>query len=188
MCASLERFVKPIVVKKSAPPSVWGVPMGSSPNKLGAVVVDSLSSNLIALVASDPTLALTSDGGPSIPLPAASRVSSSSTSPPSSSSSDSRLGSTKETTGSCNLMSVRSSSWGILEASVCFLRLITASATRVAIPVLEKPSRVTSSSREFAWNRLNNAFQPAPTSPPRDLTSSAFFSVKVCNEPSSMAE
>lgn len=110
MCASLERFVKPIVVKKSAPASVWGVPMGSSPNKLGAVVVDSLSTSLIALVASDATLALTSDGGPSTPLPAASRVSSSSTSPPSSSLSDSRLGSRKETTGSCNLISVGSSS------------------------------------------------------------------------------
>ena len=110
MCASLERFVKPIVEKKSAPASVWGVPMGSSPNKLGAVVVDSLSTNLIALVASEATLALTSDGAPSAPLPAASRVSSSSASPPSSSSSDSRLGSTKETTGSCSLISAGSSS------------------------------------------------------------------------------
>ena len=110
MCASLERFVKPIVVKKSAPASVWTVPTLSSPNKLGAVVVDSLSTNLIALVASDATLVLNSDGGPSTPLPAASSVSSSSTSSPSSSSSDSRFGSTKETTGSCNLISVRSSS------------------------------------------------------------------------------
>jgi hypothetical protein len=152
-------------------------------------VVDSLSINLIALVASDATLALTSDEAPSAPLPAASRVSSSSTSSPSSSSlSDSRLGSTKETTGSCNLISPKSSSWGIFEASACFLRLAIASSTRVAISVLEKPRRVTSSSREFAWNKLNNAFQPALTSPPRDPTSSTLPSAKVCNDPSSMAE
>ena len=146
-----------MVLKKSAAEPNCGVPGGpSSPKRLGAVVVDSASGSGVTFDASEAAPALTSEGVASSKSSALAVGLLS--------------GSANETTGSCGLKVGKSSSDGDFTtvrgvlSSAADLSFAIASATRSAISALEKPRRVTSSSRESARNRLSKAFHPATLS------------------------
>jgi hypothetical protein len=122
----------PIQLKESAAASSCGVPAGpSSPNKLGAVVIDSASGSGVTIEVSEAAPALTSVG-------VASSKSSVFTG-------GLLSGSANETTGPCGFASLISSSEGDLTtgggvlSSAADLNFAIASATRAAISVLEKP-------------------------------------------------